>query len=224
MYKIDHRKRHIKHHLFVLFIFVVAVGAVSVAGWWALGQSTEPEIKQAAASQQSFDPANTKSNLKIDTPLYTMELPPSWKQIAANRDTRYPSIQWQLQSGSKNRWLEVYSDTLPTDMAFNKIMPVSIKDNEVIVDTLSENCSKFTPKKSETNLKVLSKWQNAEFLCDLSNYTDNIIGVSDKTTGVSLSYTGKTRGKHIYMFVYTDRGIPEDNAPLTTALQSFSPK
>ncbi len=192
--------------------------------WYLSTRPAPTTIQQTAASSREFDPNNKEKNIKIDNTLYTMELPAEWKEIAVNRDTRYNSTQWQMQSGGKNRWIELFTDKLPPEMSFNKIIPVEIKGREIEVGTISDNCAKFTPFISQYNLKVASKWQDANFLCDLSNKTDNIIGVSDKTTGTALVLTGSTKGKHTYMFVYTDRGIPEDNQPLLTALQSLSPK
>jgi hypothetical protein len=224
MYKIGHRKKNIKHHFYILSTLILATLLIATAIWWYLSQTKKPTIVQTAPSNQQFNLDKTLANVKIDNALYTLELPNGWKQTSINRDTRYDSTQWQMQNGSKNRWIELYTDRIPTDTAFNKILPVSIQNNEVIIDTLSDNCSKFTNKINDTNLKVISKWQNAPFLCDLSNMTDNIIGVSDKTSGVGLSFTGTTTGKHTFMFVYTDRGIPEDEQPIKTALQTLAPK
>lgn len=224
MYKLGHRKKNIKHHFYIFVTLLLATLLIAIVVWWYLSQTKTPTITQATSSTHAFDPGNTKENIKIDNALYTMELPAGWKQTSTNRDSRYNSTQWQMQDGSKNRWIELYTDRLPVDTAFNKILPVTIVNNEVIIDTLSDNCSKFTTKTSEANLKVMSKWQNAPFLCDLSNMTDNIIGVSDKTTGVSLSYAGIATGKHSFMFVYTDRGIPEDEQPIKIALQTLAPK
>jgi len=225
MYRIGHKKRNIKHHFYVLFSFVLLSAGFGIGLFWFINRHTAPTtIQQTKANSEVFDPSHTNNPLKISTETYFMQLPSDWKQIAVNKDSRYNSIEWQQQSGAKNRWLILYTDKLPKDIAFNRIIPVTIKDNEITLETVSDNCYGFTPKVSDANLKTPSKWQGANFLCDLSNYTDNVIGVSDKSTGTTLHFTGKTKGEHTYMFVYTDRGIPEDQSPIITALRSLSTK
>lgn len=224
MYKIGQVKRYSRRRILKsLLILVPLTGAIVALGLYALNRSSPTVIKQTSASSQVFDPSDTKNNIKIDTPLYTMQLPSDWKKISENKDTRYSSIVWQMQSGIKNRWIELYTDRIPTDLPVNKVIPITITDNKISPETLSENCAKFTPANG-TNYKVPSRWQNATFLCDLSNKTDNIIGVSDIGMGAIFSLTGKTQGTHTYMFIYTDRGIPEDQEPIMTALKTLTPK
>ncbi|MDB5182455.1 MAG: hypothetical protein JWO47_239 [Candidatus Saccharibacteria bacterium] len=225
MYRIGHKKRNTKHHIYVLSAFVLLsiIGSIALF-WFVYYRTASTSIKQTTGSKQLFNPGNDNKPLKIDTDLYTMQLPSDWKQIATNEDTRYNSIKWEMQSGAKNRWLELYTDRLPTDTAFNRIITVNIIDNVPSLETVSDNCSGFTPKVSDANLKVPSRWQGANFLCDLSNATDNVIGVSDKATGTALHFTGPKKGLHTYMFVYTDRGIPEDESPIITAIKTLLPK
>lgn len=205
---------------FTIFAIVIMFGIYLFINY----RTTTTTIRQSQPSTKEYTPKNGSSSIKINAEFYTMQLPNDWKQLSVNKDSRYSSTEWQLQSGGKNRWLTLYTDRLPTDTAFNRILPVTTKDNTITAGTLSDNCSNFTTKISDTNLKTPSKWQKANFLCDLSNATDNVIGVSDRTSGTALSLTGITKGTHTYMFVYTDRGIPEDETPLTLALQSLRTK
>jgi len=224
MYKIGHREKKIRHHLgAVVVLLVITFGIIATVFWYFGLRADKTSIKQANVGSQVFDPNNSKNNIKIDTALYTVELPSDWKKIAENRDTRYTSVQWQMQSGIKNRWIEIYTDRLPDDLSFNKIIPVSVSSNRIVSEAVSENCVKFTPSAGNT-LKVSSKWQDAPFLCDMSNKTDNIIGVSEKNVGPVFTLTGPKQGTHKYEFVYTDRGIPEDENPIIVALDSLTPK
>jgi hypothetical protein len=224
MYRIGHKKRRTRHHIYVLAVFVSIISVIGAATYWYIYvHSSTTVISQTKPSSQIFDPNNTQANLRINTPLYTMELPHAWKQISENRDTRYSSIQWQMQSGLQNRWIELYTDRIPPGMPFNKIIPISITNNRITSDAISDNCVKFTAT-TNASQKVPSKWQDASFLCDMSNKTDNIIGVSDKVSGTQFSLSGKLSGPHTYMFVYTDRGIPEDETPIKTALSTLLPK
>lgn len=205
---------------FTIFAIVIMFGIYLFINY----RTTTTTIRQSQPSTKEYTSKNGVSSMKINTEFYTMQLPNDWKQLSVNKDSRYSSTEWQMQSGGKNRWLTLYTDRLPTDTAFNRILPVTIKDNTITAGILSDNCSNFTTKISDTNLKTPSKWQKANFLCDLSNATDNVIGVSDRSSGTALSLTGTTKGTHTYMFVYTDRGIPEDETPLTLALQSLRTK
>lgn len=224
MYRIGRREKKIRHHVgTVLLLFILVMGLLVMGVWVIVVKSNKTEVKQSKSTVQEFDPTNTKNNLKIDTELYTMELPSDWKEISRNADTRYNSIKWQMQSGIKNRWIELFTDRMPVDTAFNRIIPVTISLNRITASAESDNCVKFT-QPSGASLKVPSKWQDAPFLCDMSNKTDNIVGVSEEGVGTIISLTGATKGAHTYMFIYTDRGIPEDQTPILKALNSLSPK
>jgi len=225
MYRFGERQQQSHgHHFFVLVgIFLLCIGILAGAGWYIYKHATTT-IDQAAPSTQNFVPENKKENIKVDTALYAMELPADWKQKSVNKDDRYTSIEWELQTGGKNRWITIYTDRVPIDMAFNSILAVTTTKNTIATLTKSENCSKFTPKQTEGNLKVLSKWQDAAFLCDLSNTNDNAIGVSSAEMGTSIKLTGPTQGTHTYLFHYLDRGVPEDTNPLMVAVHSFRPK
>lgn len=204
-----------------MFFLLLVVAIICTIGYLYLEHfGNKTEIQQTEVSSHKYDPGDSKNNTKIDAEFYTVQLPPDWKQISHNRDTRYISTQWQ----KGNRILELFTDSMPTDTAFNRIIPVSIENNVITAGSMSDNCSEFTPKTSDINLKVPSKWDNSSFLCDLSNWSDNIVGVSDRVTGTTLKLTGKTKGMHTYMFIYTDRGIPEDSYPLTTAISTLVPK
>lgn len=224
MYRIGHRKKRIRHHIGIISLAVFIIAAISGGVFWYMAIYREASVvEQAEPSVQTFDPAETNKNVKIDTAFYTMELPKDWKQISQNKDDRYTSTAWQLQSGMKNRWIEIFTDRIPSDSVFNKIIPVTISSNLISPEAASDNCIKFT-QASTTSLHVASKWQNAPFVCDFSNWNDNIIGVSEKNKGVVFSLTGPEKGTHSYMFIYTDRGIPEDANPITTALSTLRPK
>ena len=221
MYKFGHRKKNVKHFIYTMLFLLLIVGIICTIVYLYLEYfGNKTEIQQTKVSSQKYDPGDSKNNIKIDTELYTMQLPPGWKQISHNKDTRYLSTQWQ----NGNRILELFTDKIPVDTAFNRILPVNIENDIIELGLMSDNCSKFTAKTDESDLKVMSKWDNASFLCDLSNWSDNIIGVSDKETGTTLQLTGDTKGLHSYMFIYTDRGIPEDVTPITTALRTLEPK
>ncbi len=224
MYRIGHRKKRIRHHVVVISLVVFVIAAVTGSIFWLLLlRSDVTYIEQTEPGTQTFDPEEANKNVKIDTPLYTMELPKDWKQISQNKDDRYASTEWQLQTGMSNRWIELYTDRIPPEKVFNKIIPVTISNNVIVPEAASDNCIKFT-QSSSTSLIVASKWQNAPFLCDFSHWNDNIVGVSEKNKGTVFSLTGPSKGTHTYMFVYTDRGIPEDSQPIITALSTLRPK
>ncbi len=225
MYRIGDKKRNTKHHVKVMVLFVLLSVSISAGLYMYLNHyASTSSIKQASPSTQLFKPGSTNNPLRIDNDIYSMQLPSDWKQISVNKDSRYSSLEWQLESGGKNRWLILYTDRVPADIAVNKVIPVATSGNDIVPDTVSDNCSGFTRKISDANLKTPSKWQGANFLCDLSNATDNVVGVSDKITGTTLTLSGPVKGKHSYVFIYTDRGIPEDQIPITMALESFAPK
>ncbi len=224
MYRIGHRKKRIRHHIGVIIAALVVVIVLGSGIFWLVFvRNDSTVVEQTAPSTQTFDPQEKSKNIKIDTPLYTMELPKDWKQISQNKDDRYTSTEWQLQTGMKNRWIELFTDRMPTDKVFNKIIPINVQNNIISSEATSDNCVKFTPA-SSTSLQVASKWQNAPFVCDFSNWNDNVVGISEKNKGVVFTLTGPQMGAHSYMLIYTDRGIPEDSNPVTTALTTLRPK
>ena len=226
MYKLGRKKRYIKKHFLRAIIIVILSVMLVLIGLIYLYKSTNKDTKITSIVERNkvFDPAKSNNNLKVNTDYYTLELPNDWKQISANKDPKYNSIEWEWQSQMRNRALEIYVDRYPTNKALNKITPVSVINNSLIPDPVSENCSTFTTKVSDTNLKVLSKWHDVTFLCDLDNIIDNVIGVGTTTDGEEISLTGRLKGPHNYMFLYTDRSVPENHNALNTALKSFTVK
>jgi len=226
MYKIGKRKRNVKKYFYALLglAFLSALVIVGIIIFLNFQPSKATEINNIAEKNNAFDPTKSNNSLKVDTAYYTMELPSDWKQLSVNKDPRYSSIEWGWDAKTKNRSLEIYVDNYPLNKPFNKIVPVSIQGNVFTLDTMSENCSKFTSKTASLDLHVQSKWQDVSFICDLDNTIDNIIGIGTTSDGVILPMTGPQSGAHKYMFVYTDRSIPDSNNPLITALQSFRVK
>jgi hypothetical protein len=226
MYTFGRRKKNIKIHLYRVTILLLLSILIAVPGVIYLNSrpNKKAEIKNISEKNVVFDPVKSDQNIKVQTDLYSMELPNDWKQISTNKDPRYSSIEWQWNAKTKNRTLEIFVDRYPTNMPLNKIMPVTVQSNSFTPDSESDNCSKFTNKISDANLKVPSKWQDVPFLCDLDNTVDNIVGVGTINEGVYITLNSPTKGSHKYMFIYTDRSIPENDDPLKTALRTFAVK
>lgn len=232
MYKIGKHNRHWKRKFFVISSLLI-ISAIIVGGIALLLRENAKgvvEVQDSGAQSRAFVPANQQTRLNINEPTFTMQLPGDWREISRNKDSRYQSIEWQWQDKIKNRWLTIYIDRIPADMVFNRLMPVEIDSESTLVfGTMSDNCLKFSgagnPSTSEKKItKVLSKWQNVEFWCDMDNTVDNVVGVGNDVDGTIMNLKGPSSGNHKYLFVYTDRSVPENQDALQLALQTFAAK
>ncbi|HET9850076.1 MAG TPA: hypothetical protein VFP35_00385 [Candidatus Saccharimonadales bacterium] len=170
------------------------------------------------------------SSTTVDEPDFAFTLPGKWKLSAQNWDARYVSWQWQFTDKRyAGRFFEVYLDTIPTDYAYNYLLPVSADGNGVKVGQLSGNCANFTTTaqtkvNSAGTVAAVSKWQGVTFPCDYGRQSLQVVGTSSLDGINSLTLTGEAKGTHKYFFIYRDNDINPDLGVISDILGSFRAK
>ena len=163
--------------------------------------------------------SNAPALRHIVEPFYAFDLPADWKEI--DRRTRPLNyITWKgTTKESAARTLDIYTDTVPSTLAVNRILPVTSEDDRLGVDIPSENCVLFnqstiilTPAEAAKTKVLALTYHKVPFLCDIPNSLRNVIGAGSPEGLNRVALTGVKGGKHQYFFVYTDHSAhPEDD-------------
>jgi hypothetical protein len=160
------------------------------------------------------------------TPSYTIDLPTDWEQVA-RMEAPYNLVRFQSKDPKNNiRYLEVYQDTIPPDFPVNRVLALEPFENKVTAPgSVSENCREFTTGKPAPGFQgVVAKWQNIEFVCDVTNVERSVVGTSSKGGINSVTVTSLSGETHKFLFVYTDNAITQNFSLLYNALNSFAVK
>lgn len=170
---------------------------------------------------ESLNPAGAK----FDEANFTMELPADWKRLAP--DLAGPHKKYSYQAGLKNadnRYLTIYTDGLPQNMAVNKAVAVRGEGSKLSHGMASENCTEFTAQPAANALAVPAKWDGIDFLCDMDTNTRNVIGTSSpgNINKVVLTDVGFTQ--HSFFFLYEDNNNTPDYDIFYKMLDSFTVK
>jgi hypothetical protein len=232
MYRIGRRgkkKAKRKIWVFILVILIIACGAAAFLTFRILSEDTEQTSLPKAITREYEPPQG--EDVKIFTQdTFTFSLPSDWVFKGHNE---YPTNIYSYQATKKdadNRTLEIYVDRVPTDKAFNRILPVVVLDNKIsVTGSVSENCVEFTGlngvNPQTAGVATLpSKWQGVDFTCDVGNYTRNLVGVATVAAKSNISLTGPASKQHIYYFLYIDHNINPNYQILEKALESFTVK
>jgi hypothetical protein len=222
--------RHIVRHLLIvlgipLVILVVVIGLIA--------RSDGPKQQPVISGGTKIVPQSiSKDVLRVNQPLFSLQLPSDWKQTSAQDTQASHSISWQATTkGTDNRYLTLYIDTIPTTKPVNLELPVSVSGNQLSYGALSDNCSDFTPGgtmdvgKAEVMPPAPSLWQGVNFICNIPEVLLDQVGTgSIGSPNNTVTVTGPTSGTHKYFFLYTDLNIDPDYSILFNAIQSFRAK
>lgn len=230
MYRIGkHSNVRIKKTIWsgIVVTLVVLVGFGVYTAYKAL---TAPTIQATLPSAIIHEFASPEAADKtFNEQHFTLKLPEDWRLNSYSTESMYNKYTYQATAQNKdNRWLEVYVDRVPTNLSFNRILPVFISENRIVVaSSVSDNCTQFTGetiKQPATIETIPAKWQGVSFVCDVANYVRNVVGVGSPETGHNLQLTGPSGVKRTFYFVYIDHNINPDYQILERAIESFSAK
>lgn len=227
-YQIGRRPKQRFKKLFGIMALSVTVfgGILGFIIWDASKNSQSGQIEGSSRSvQQQEDVKAAVSKTNVSEPYFSMELPDGWKEAGRVTTTRERSITWQSKIKKEdNRWLKLYIDVIPADTAVNRLLPIDVTGATITYRQLSDNCKNFTTAKKDVKVPQKSKWQDIEFLCDLPNFVQNKVGTGTKGGLNATTITGPEKGKHKYLFVYTDHNIHPDYQLFYDMLESFKAK
>lgn len=227
-YQIGRRPKQRFKRLFGVMAVSVTVfaGVLGFVIWDMNKNSQSGEIEgteRSVAQQEDVKAAVSKTN--VSEQYFDMELPNGWKEIKRTSTKTERSITWQSKVKKEdNRWMTVYIDLIPPNLAVNRLLPLDVQAAKVSYRQLSDNCKNFTTAQKDAKVPVKSKWQGIEFMCDVPNFVQNKVGTG--TTGAmnATTVTGPEKGKHKYFFIYTDHNIHPDYQLFYDMLESFKAK
>jgi hypothetical protein len=217
------RKRRRRRRLFWLILLLVII-LLTVIAIVAVRHRLKPKvvIKQAAAitTQVNYD-SQTK---QYNEPDFSISLPTGW-QLIPRPPGPYQSYTWNASSDGTGEAFTVYEDTIPTNLAVNRVLIVQGESDRLqIVGQISDNCSNFTKDVSANPDAVgaAAKWQGVDFYCDQSNTERDVAGTSS-TDGINtvILKSQLTGAAHKFFFTYTDDSVNPDYSVFENALSSL---
>lgn len=222
MYRLGERE-HNHHKLYILLgIFLLLV----VGGYFAarnlLQSNTEISGSPAKVTSVAFEQPKAQ---KVDTPLFSMNIPGNWKPRTNANDVPVATYSWQGASGEdRSRWISVYVDMDLKTFAVNRALHVEANGAYMnVISTVSDNCTSYTGAATNQG-STPAKWENIDFQCDSGNYERDVVGTVSTNGMNNVTITGTTKGPHHYFFTYTDNSSQPDYTVFSEALKSFKAK
>ena len=222
MYRSGERRRsHRKLYLWLLgFVcFCIAAAAVAVN---TLHSTTNIAKPPAAVTRKiTYDDTNTTQFIE---PVFSIYLPSNWKLISTGTD---PYLVYHFQSTQPHedaRYLDVYVDSLPTNLGVNRILPVLANGAQLTLTStdVSDNCSSFTRTSAKQPTESThAKWNNIDFYCDLADYERDLVGIGSPEGFNLVTLKGPATGTHKIFITYTDNTQAPDYSIFTSALKTF---
>lgn len=227
-----HARRKARKHLWVGILVLLLIGfGIGTAFIIRALSNSGTEISMPEPITREYAPLEDNAK-EFDQEEFTIKLPQDWRLKSHEQSEGRNLYQFQSTEKHKdNRWLEIYVNSKPQEKAFNRLLPLTIDSNQIIVvSSVSDNCTAFTGsqganKPSETGEPILpAKWQGVSFLCDMANFTRNVVGVGTEQSGHELTLRGQTKGETTFYVVYIDHSISPDYQILERALESIEVK
>jgi hypothetical protein len=218
----QHRRlrRNVKAAISLLAVFLFCLGSYKL-----LNLQTKPDATIQNAPAQTTNVVTKTAKLHIDNPLFGFDLPAGWKTFKPTANVTPPTFSYR-SDGEQVQLLSIYVDTIPSNLAVNRVVVVTPDANGMSHGGVSDNCTSFTnPTDAEKNLGIASgKWQGTNFLCDIGNYERNVVGITSVNGINEVDLTGNTAHTHKFFFTYTDNSINPDFATFYDILDSFKMK
>lgn len=225
MYQLGYRPRH--HYIRFAIVTLLLAGLI-VGGIVAFRQIFRPDtiLVQSNPIVRNVPVSNveTKHITKGDV---SFDIPATWREQKPDQSTTttLPLGTWQgTVKDDTARWLNVYIDTIPSDLAINHLLPVEADGDHLnVTDTTSDNCVNFTDKATTSSRTgtAPAKWSGVNFICDVGNYERDVVAIGS-TEGVNkITVVGKVAGKHQVLLVYTDNSPNPDYTLFATIAKSF---
>ncbi len=214
--------KHRRGRRITIAVFLLLLFAAAVYGLMHLRIAPEQEIRNSSPISKGFK-TNTEAKVSIDKPLFKLELPSGWREIAVDKKSptapkfsfRSPSEQAQM--------FDIYIDNPPLNFPVNRAIVVSAQGDGLAYDNVSENCTSFTDSslKNPQTGNAPAKWQTINFICDMANYVRAVVGTMS-TEGINqVTVNGTTTGTHKLFIAYTDNNISPNYSTLYDILGSL---
>jgi hypothetical protein len=224
MYRVGERTEQSRRHRQRIVIAIVCVASLILASVYVVSNvQIKPvqTIRNAPAVIKDYKPGDV-GRIEVSKPLLTMKLPYGWTEKQVDGGVDPPLYRFQAGPTAPQQ-LDVYIDNVPPVYAFNKVVAVSSLGQGINYGTVSDNCSTFTDtaKTNPATGYAPAKWQGVDFMCDMGNYTRQVVGTAS-TEGMNvLTVHGANGKKYRAFFVYTDNNINPDYTTLYAILSSL---
>lgn len=208
MYRVDrriHRHKRTRRNLIIIGSILVTAGIVY--GLFHVRVAPKQQLHNSPSVSTKFASNETKK-ITISKPLFTMELPATWKETTRG-DSSVPLPTYTFVSPDTDKQvLYIYLDNIP-EVALNRAIIVSSQGYGLAYETVSENCATFTDSATK-DLRTgyaPARWQGANFLCDMGNAQRAYVGTISKDQGENITVTGQVSGQHKMFIMYVDNNI-----------------
>lgn len=222
MYTINNKESKKHTFLLSLIIIVIIFFVIAFIVWFVL-------FRNSGVSVTSFE--RVDNGAKINSPAtqdfttseFTITLPEGWELIG--KDKPYYNEEYYLfkskVANKEGRYLKVYMNLIPENIAVNRILPIVAQNNRISVGDMSGDCKNFKDASGvSSDQKWLTQWQDVPFYCALAGPT-NQVGTGTKQIGYPTVVNGDKSGTNNYFFVYTDQTAKPDYRILKNAVASF---
>ncbi len=166
-----------------------------------------------------------KDVIKINEPLFTMELPSDWKLERRAQESYANYYEWRsTKQGGDDRRLLLHIDIMPPSYKITRLQPLIINGNKFTLGNISGECVDFANDTSRqqssagSNSPVEARWEDIPFVCDPME-ANQTIGTGTSDGGIAAKI-----GSHSFFFYYEDHNIRPDDKILQDALRSFQAK
>lgn len=203
---------------------IVAIALISV-GLIAIGLVIYDALN--ASTQITFTPPSTSTlgqqaeRAVFNETEFRLETDPGWQKVTLIEDLPNGYRYQQLDNGNIKRDLTVYIDSVPTDSAITRVLPIEIDGSKIIPLSVSPRCETLQRDKNNKRDVVLS-WAGVRFLCDPDLNAD-VVGTAHAEFGSSTPIKGQATS-HKYFFVYRDLESVSQPEVLSRLLRGFEAK
>lgn len=230
MYIANQRQKKINVWIYIKYIFIVFILFVVLALiiWYIFIRNNDSSSSNF--SKVGVEVAEVKPETKVITnELFKMTFPTTW-ELNGKKNPYSNQVYYEYQNKLKNydnRMLKVYVDVFPSDFPINKLLPISVINNKIIPNELSEDCHTFNGAPMALNdgqVKASTwhaKWQGVSFICDMQSLQQNNVGTASLEEGYGVTIANKNGNKHKYFFVYIDHNVRPEYSIMKNAIESF---
>jgi hypothetical protein len=221
MYRLGHQIRHRYRWYIVTLLLIIVLAFIGIVIFHH-GLKTDTSLSQSKVITQYYSAVGTDT-MHVTEATFSVYLPAGWK-TASDIGSPNKVYSWQGTGGDVDRRIDIYIDSLPTNLAVNRLLPVQASNDQLeTIGPVSDNCTDFTTPtaQSSTTGTVAAKWDGVNFICDVANYERDVVAIGS-TEGVNaVTMTGPSAGSHNVLLVYTDNSADADYSIFTSIVESF---
>lgn len=224
MYRVG-KPTHRYQKIIRFFAIIALIGGFVFAAYWLMSLRVEPKAEISNSPPVKTTAKTDEAEwIKIDKPLFTMELPNGWKEQPLPRGLPEPLPKYVFQKSTHvAQRLDIYIDDLPYNLAVNQAIVVTGQGDRLSHDRVSDNCTTYTDAalKNPVTATAPGKWQGTAFICDMGKTQHQVVGTMS-TEGVNqFSLTGESAGTRKLFFRYEDTDVSPDFSVLYSILDRF---